>query len=190
MWTVYAFRYFALMLHAAFGFFVVHLFMAAIERFDWLVISTLIVIFALNALSPYYSSKTEFSLAMFSNLRPDRWSHFIFREPSRQTSKKEYVEILKMHGMPEPTLFSRASMNYRLLRSFSPFENRKYLKYYIVESIMSLSQELDSDFTIELTDGQNNFQISSVSDISELKHQKLCLMPAVLPKNANTPYCN
>lgn len=202
MWKVYPFRYFALMLHAMFGALVVYLVVSAISTvgirlpdihqggLDWFVISALLMLFALNGLSPYYSSKTEFSLAMFSNLRPDRWSHFVFREPSRQKSKKEYVEIVRMHGMPELTRFPRASMSYKLLRTFTPYQGRKYLKYYLVESIRNLRAELPSDFLIEFTDGSSHFQISSASDASKLKHQKLCLMPAVIPKDAATPYCN
>src|SRR5258707_2936108 len=106
MWKAYTFRFSALMLHTVFGVLVVYLVMSAIstigirlaavhpERFDWLAISTIFVVFALNALSPYYSSKTEFSLAMFRNLRPDRWSHFVLKEPPRRGSKTEYVEIV------------------------------------------------------------------------------------------------
>lgn len=202
MWKVYPFRYFALTLHAVFSVLIVYLFVSAIssagismenfrpDGFDWLVISPLIALFMLNALSPYYSSKTEFSFAMFSNLRPDRSSHFVLRAPSRRDTKKDYVEIVKMHGMPESNHFPRNSMNYRLLRTFSPFQNRQYLKYYLIEAIRSLRSELAPDFLVEFTDGTTDFRISSDDDLSKVKHRKLCLMPAVLPKHPTTPYCN
>src|SRR6185369_3081980 len=154
---------------------------------DWLVLSVLLLLFALNALSPFYCSKTEFSLAMFSNLRPDRWSHFVVKQPDRQLRNNEYVEILRMHGIPKLSDCYRASLTYKLVRAFTPYEGRKYLKYYLVESIKNLENQLPPDFFVEFTDAKQEFRISSSTDLSILKHRKVCLVPAVIPSDPRTP---
>jgi hypothetical protein len=202
MWKAYPLQKLALVLHAVFGALTVYIFVSAIstagislndthrETLDWFVMSVVSVLFVLNGLSPYYSSKFEFSLAMFSNLRPDRRSHFIVKDLQSRESATEYVEIVGMHGMPKLTNFPRASFKYRLVRAFEPYEGRKYLKYYLVESLKNLRGELAADFYVQLADAKQHFRISSNTDLSALKHRKLCLMPAVLPSDPRSPYCN
>lgn len=202
MWKAYPLRKLALIIHAAFGALSVYMFVWTVasagnglpvihqQRLDWLVVSVVILLFALNALSPFYSSKTEFSLAMFSNVRPDRWCHFLIRQPHRRLRSNEYVEILRMEGMPKLSSCPRASLAYKLVRAFTPFEGRKYLKYYVLESIKNLQDRLAPDFFVELTDGKQHFRISSSTDLSTVRHQKMCLMPAFMPSDPRTPYCN
>jgi hypothetical protein len=201
MWKAYPIRRLALILHLVFGVIAVYMVVQVIitagnsvddisqEGVDWLVISVLLL-FALNAASPFYSSKTEFSLAMFSNVRPDRWAHIVVKQPHRQLRNNEYVEILRMQGMPELSSCSRASLAYKLVRAFKPYEGRKYLKYYLVESITNLQDQLASDFFVELTDSKQHFRFSSLTDLSRLKHRKVCLMPAVIASDPHSPYCN
>jgi hypothetical protein len=202
MWKVYPKREPALILHAVFGALTAYMFLWTITtsgnrlddihqgNLDLLVIALLLLLFAVNASSPFYSSKTEFCLAMFSNLRPDRRSHFLVKHTPRLFRDNEYVEILRMHGMPELSSYPQASLTYRLVRSFKPYDGRKYLKYYFVESINKLRNQLSTDFVIELTDGKQQLTISSSTDLSTLKYGKVCLMPAVIPSNPKTPYCN
>jgi len=202
MWKVYPIRKLALVLHLAFGALTSYMIAWTINAVgnspvvfdsggpDWLVILVLFLLFALNAASPFYSSKTEFSLAMFSNIRPDRWSHFVVKQSQRQLRSNEYVKILRMQGMPDLRNISRASLTYKLIRAFTPYEGRKYLKYYLVESIINLQDQLDSDFFIELTDGKQHFRLFSITDLALLKHRKVCLMPAFMPSDPDMPYCN
>jgi hypothetical protein len=202
MWKEYPMRTLALALHAVFGaiagYMVVwtitttgnSLDVAPQARVDWLVMSALFLLFALNALSPFYSSKTEFSLAMFSNMRPDRWSHLLVQRPRRHLHSNEYVEIVRMQGLPKLSSCPRASLAYKLVRAFTPYEGRKYLKYYLVESIKNLQTQLAPDFFVELTDGKQHFRISSSSDLLKLKHRKISFMPAVIPSDPRAPYCN
>lgn len=202
MWKVYPKRKSALVLHAIFGVLTVYMFVWTITTasvrlneiqqasLDWLVIAALFFLFAANALSPFYSSKTEFCLAMFSNLRPDRQSHFVVKQTSPQRRDNEYVKVLRIHGILEPSSYPQASLTYRLVRSLKPYEGRKYLKYYLVESINNLRNQLAADFVLELTDGKQQFTITPSTDLSVLKYSRVCLVPAVIPSNPNTPYCN
>jgi hypothetical protein len=202
MWKAYPIRQLALVLHGVFGVITVHMFAWTIttsgnglgdihqESLDLLATSVVLLLFALNASSPFYSSKTEFSLAMFSNVRPDRWSHFLIRQPQRQLRNNEYVEILRMRGMPKLSNCPRASLAYKLVRAFTPYEGRKYLKYYLVESMKNLQNQLAPDFFVELADANQHFRISSTTDLSTLKHRKICLMPAVISSDPRAPYCN
>ena len=203
MWKVYPKQKLALVLHTVFGAITAYMFIWVITTYhnrldniqhhgnlQWLVIAVLLLLFAVNALSPFYTSKTEFCLAMFSNLRPDRRVHFVVKQSPRQFGDNEYVEILSMQGIPELSSYSQSSFNYRLVRSFKPYEGRKYLKYYLVESINYLRNQLAADFIIELIDDEQQLTVSSGTDLSTLKYRKTCLMPAVIPNNPNTPYCN
>jgi hypothetical protein len=203
MWKVYPLQKLALVVHAVFGVVTVYMFIwttvaaatdlhvSRPENVNWLVIAVLFSLFALNAASPFYSSKTEFSLAMFSNVRPDRRSHLAFRQAQGHSlGADEYVQIVKMHGMPELSDCARLSMGYRLVRSFIPYEKRKYLKYYLVESLRNLQNQLAPDFYLELTDGSQDFGITSITELSELKHRKICFTPAFIPRDPKAPYCN
>jgi hypothetical protein len=201
MWKAYPIRRLALISHVVFGVIAAYMAVQVIttagnsfndihqEGVDWLVILVLLL-FALNAASPFYSSKTEFSLAMFSNVRPDRWAHLVVKQPHRRLRNNEYVEILRMQGIPELSSYSRASLTYKLVRAFKHYEGRKYLKYYLVESITNLQSQLASDFFVELTDSKQHFRFSSPTELSTLKHRKVCLMPAVIPSDPHSPYCN
>jgi MFS family permease len=52
-----------------------------------------------NCLSPYFW-KTEFSLAMFSNLRPDRKNHYILNiDFNRDLLRDRYYEIIEIEGL-------------------------------------------------------------------------------------------
>lgn len=53
---------------------------------------SIVVAFILNGLAPYIGYKFDFSLAMFSNLRPDRWNHYIIPRPLIQF-KIRYLQI-------------------------------------------------------------------------------------------------
>jgi len=78
-----------------------------------------------------------------------------------------------MQGMPELSNCPRASLAYKLVRAFKPYEGRKYLKYFLVESVKNLQNQLAPDFFVELTDAKQHFRISSTDDLSTLKHRKV-----------------
>ena len=53
--------------------------------------------FMANGMGPYIGWKQEFSFAMFSNLRPDRWTHFIV--PKRLFAViPRYLEVIELAG--------------------------------------------------------------------------------------------
>jgi hypothetical protein len=204
MWKAYPNSNLACLAHACFGAITGYMFALGISAtsgnnnaldwtpVDWIPTMPLLFFFVLNATSPFYSSKTEFSLAMFSNLRPDKWSHFIFKRHGRDTQMRddEYIEIIRMRGVPRLSQCPRASVTYRLVRAFTPYKGRKYLKYYFVESIVSLQDELDSDFFVEVSDGREQFRISSYDDLHILNYHRRCFTPAVLPSDPIVPFCN
>ena len=58
-------------------------------------------LYLLNGLCPYLGLKTNFSFAMFSNLRPDSWRHLLWRASWRPFSLAHYVQIETIEGLPE-----------------------------------------------------------------------------------------
>lgn len=82
-----------------------------------------------------------------------------------------------MEGMPKLSDCPTASLAYKLVRAFTPYKGRRYLKYYLVESLKNLQNQLAPDFFVELADANQHFRISSTDELSTLKHRKVCLMP-------------
>jgi hypothetical protein len=59
-------------------------------------------LFLLNGIAPYLGLKTEFSMAMFSNLRVDPWRHLIVPAHWRPFQLASYVRVERIEGLPEP----------------------------------------------------------------------------------------
>ncbi len=57
--------------------------------------------FLLNGLAPYLGLKTNFSFAMFSNLRPDPWSHLLWPARWRPLGAGRYIRIESIEGLPD-----------------------------------------------------------------------------------------
>ena len=57
--------------------------------------------YLLNGLGPYLGFKTNFSFAMFSNLRPDPWSHLLWRARWRPLPGARYIRIETIEGLPD-----------------------------------------------------------------------------------------
>lgn len=57
--------------------------------------------YLLNGLGPYLGLKTNFSFAMFSNLRPDPWSHLLWRARWRPLGGGHYVRVELIEGLPD-----------------------------------------------------------------------------------------
>jgi hypothetical protein len=79
-----------------------------------------------------------------------------------------------MQGTPKVSNCSRASLTYKLVGAFERYETRKYLKYYLVESINNLQNQLSPDSFVEFTDGKQKFRFSSSTDLSTV-HRSSCL---------------
>jgi hypothetical protein len=60
------------------------------------------LLYFLNGAGPYLGVKTEFSLAMFSNLRHEPWDHLAFRGGWRPFRLARYVTVERLEGLPEP----------------------------------------------------------------------------------------
>ncbi|GLQ51890.1 hypothetical protein ACFFJT_18290 [Dyella flava] len=57
-------------------------------------------VFFLNGLGPYLGYKTEFSFAMFSNLRLEPWGHLLIPASWRVFRRSQYIEVKKIEGLP------------------------------------------------------------------------------------------
>jgi len=74
--------------------------------FDWggpvprALLLVLTAAYVLNGLGPYLGLKTNFSFAMFSNLRPDPWGHLLWRAGWRPL-RARYVRVESIEGLPD-----------------------------------------------------------------------------------------
>jgi hypothetical protein len=58
------------------------------------------VAYLLNGLAPYLGLKLEYSLAMFSNLRPEPWCHLLFPGCWRPFNRAHTVRVERIEGLP------------------------------------------------------------------------------------------
>ena len=56
--------------------------------------------FLMNGLAPYLGLKTNFSFAMFSNLRPNPWRHLLWRARWRPFGDGRYIRVESISGLP------------------------------------------------------------------------------------------
>lgn len=90
----------------------------------WAALGAALALFLLNGLGPYLGLKTEFSIAMFSNLRHDPWTHLVVPARWRPFDLSSYVRVERIEGLPPAKghpggvaarAFLKSLMSYRML---------------------------------------------------------------------------
>jgi len=64
------------------------------------ILSIVLAAFFFNGLGPYLGYKTEFSFAMFSNLRLEPWRHLLIPASWRLFRRAQYIEVKNIEGLP------------------------------------------------------------------------------------------
>lgn len=100
----------------------------------------LIGMFALNGLCVYLGIKSSYSLAMFSNLRPDRWDHLVVRRPLI-SFKARYRMLPALRGLPNLYDLRNDSQLRRLVSELYLSEYRTYSELFILEIRRTLDDE-------------------------------------------------
>jgi hypothetical protein len=67
----------------------------------WPVLALVLVCYLANGLAPYVGVKTEFSMAMFSNLRCKGWNHLVFPARWRVFDGAHYIVVDRVEGLPD-----------------------------------------------------------------------------------------
>jgi hypothetical protein len=151
--------------------------------------------FLFNGLCPYLGLKTNFSLAMFSNLRPDRWCHLIIPASWVKFRLATYVEVLSIEGLPDLNDQDDYSPAMVAITAFKQSSTIKYSSYFFHEGVQLLCQIIGPTQPISITYIEGNIR-NDVSDyaVSCLSHPpcylKLGLFPYTLPLDPGARHCD
>jgi hypothetical protein len=85
----------------------------------------IVSLFALNCATPYLGVKQGFSFTMFSNLRPDRWTHCVITRPLFPPLSR-YYRVATMSRLPTLASLDKDITARRVASDLLMFEHRKY----------------------------------------------------------------
>ena len=150
-------------------------------------------LFLLNGLGPYLGLKTEFSFAMFSNLRSQPWSHLVFPAAWRPFGAARYVRIERIEGLPEREQLGGhvdAGVALNLLR-----EHRKlqYTPYFFHEAIHLVCRTAVPAPTVRVRYAQGHEPAAEETFTASAAprtngHLRLNLFPFVMPLDPRAPH--
>ncbi|ATB42182.1 hypothetical protein CYFUS_007659 [Cystobacter fuscus] len=103
---------------------------------------TLWAAFLVNGLGPYLGFKTEFSFAMFSNLRCEPWRHLFIPGNWRLFQGPDYVRIAHIEGLPPVSTLQGDPGALLAHRVLSQPEAYRYTRYFLRESLSRLSRAM------------------------------------------------
>jgi hypothetical protein len=140
----------------------------------------LIAGFILNGLCPYIGVKFDFSLQMFSNLRLDRWNHWIITHPLRLW-RPRYVQVVSIYPISAQ----------RHLEYFFPFRDTDYYAmgyaWYVAQEISHICR-FDVQLEIHVAEnGTTEFISSRCSQVRCI--ERLSVFPYHVPMSKDIPLC-
>ncbi len=146
--------------------------------------------FLLNGLSPYLGLKTNFSFAMFSNLRPVPWRHLLWRAEWRPFNLARYVQIEAIHGVSLDGEWG--SVLKPALAKLTQPEQWLYSEYFFHESLRLLCRTAPA---IQVTYTQNGrrFEVCDYAQETAARpprYRRLALFPYVLPRDPAVRHCD
>lgn len=146
--------------------------------------------FLVNGLSPYLGLKTNFSLAMFSNLRPLPWHHLLWRAQWRPFRLDRYVQIESIEGLPtgEDALYS-------VLQKLEQPEQWLYSEYFFHEGLQRLCRTVSPPPVIRViyTQSGQQFAVENYAEEAVARppcYRRLGLFPYVLPRDPAARHCD
>jgi hypothetical protein len=146
--------------------------------------------FIVNGMSPYLGLKFDFSLAMFSNLRPDRWAHYVIARPLFEWSPR-YVQVV---GFTFPR--SEETLREQALKRFEElFPSRRFEHYalgYVAAALARLSMAGVREVAIQCTDptsGESFFVDAMQSWPVLTQRDRLSVYPYAVPSSEEDSLC-
>ena len=103
-----------------------------------LALAAILAAFLLNGLSPYIGAKTEFSFAMFSNLRVEPWTHLLVPGRWRPLRPQPYIEVKAIHGLPTAAAVAGDPGAELALEVLSRPKHFFYSRYFFREALLKL----------------------------------------------------
>jgi hypothetical protein len=105
---------------------------------DNALLAVILVTFFLNGVTPYLGNKTEFSFAMFSNLRIEPWTHLLIPESWRIFRTPQYIEVHAIEGLPRQTEIAGNRPAELSLHVLSQCDKYRYSRYFFREALRAL----------------------------------------------------
>lgn len=102
---------------------------------EWVVLGLAFSLFLLNGLAPYLGLKTEFSIAMFSNLRHDPWTHLLVPARWRPFDLSSYVRVERIEGLPPAKGHPGGVAAQAFLKSMASHKVLLYSSYYFHDGL-------------------------------------------------------
>lgn len=150
--------------------------------------------FLLNGLGPYLGVKTEFSLAMFSNLRAEPWSHILFPAAWRPFDLSSYVQIELIEGLPESGHHDGGWQTDYVLTLLHKSEHLKYSSYFFHDGLQLICRTVTPTPTVRVTYIENGLRHEVLNYAQEVRRRppkflRATLFPFALPIDPSIPHC-
>lgn len=151
--------------------------------------------YLLNGLAPYLGLKTNFSFAMFSNLRPDPWRHLLWRAKWRPLDLARYVRIESIEGLPEVTEVGWGGVLKPVLERLGQPDRWQYTDYFFHEGLRLLCRTAQPTPVIRVvyTEGGRRHEVQDYARAMAEKpprYLRLALFPYTLPLDPAIRHCD
>jgi hypothetical protein len=173
----------------------------SVERISWsslgraeqLLLVFFLLAFSVNGLSPYLGLKTEFSFAMFSNLRYEPWRHLLYPSSWRPFNLSSYVEIERLEGLPDDKQLKETSATKMVLFLLSQAEAYRFSSYFFRESVRLICRAAKTPPRIHVVfkERGKRFEIDDFDgrcDNGWLSRLRVNLFPFMMPVDPDAPH--
>lgn len=165
----------------------------SLDRLDCLLLGVLTVSFWLNGLAPYLGWKTEFSFAMFSNLRHEPWRHLVFPARLRPLQFARYVELEGIEGLPTPEQLDGDSAALLAWTCLSEPKRYHFSRYFLREAVRRIQRACAVPPVLRLRlirDGKLHEIEARDGELvaAELQSVSAVLFPFVFPVDSEAPH--
>lgn len=149
-------------------------------------------LFAINGLAPYLGLKTEFSLAMFSNLKHQPWCHIVMPKPLRPFHGARYVEIEHLDGLPLPEDLPVGSARRTAVDYLAKWRTQKFSSYFFYQALDQLHDAgpLADGIQIRWRENGKLQELDNLSALPSLPRPTGGnLFPFMMARDENRPHC-
>ena len=151
--------------------------------------------YLLNGLGPYLGLKTNFSFAMFSNLRPVPWRHLLWRAEWRPLQLARYIRIETIQGLPEVTEERWGEVMKPILERLGQPDQWQYSDYFFHEGLRLLCRAAPKPpvICIVYQEGGRRHEVQDYAREMAAhppRYLRLALFPYTLPLDWSIRHCD
>jgi hypothetical protein len=152
---------------------------------DTAILGVILLAFFFNGITPYLGNKTEFSFAMFSNLRIEPWTHLLIPESWRAFRTPQYVEVHAIEGLPHHNEIAGKRPAELCLHVLSQPDKYFYSRYFFREALRELRMAVRPHPTIRVRYTElGRLREAQLSDLESLGPcLRVTRFPFVMPKD-------